>query len=145
MELFSLGAANVAGSLFGGYPVAGGFSRTAVNDRAGARTPLAGLITSATVAIVVWKFTPVLYSLPQATLAAMIMSAVFGLIDLSLPKRYFKEDKGALVIWVSTCSSTLLLGLQIGILIGVALSFIAHLLKTLSVRTTPDQAEPNHA
>lgn len=145
MELFSLGAANIVGSLFGGYPVAGGFSRTAVNDRAGARTPLAALITSATVALVVWQLTPVLYFLPQATLAAMIMSAVFGLIDLTLPKRYLKENKVAFIIWTSTCLATLLLGLQIGILTGVGLSFGSHLLTALYLKPSQDdQVEPNH-
>jgi SulP family sulfate permease len=121
-ELFALGATNLTAALFGGYPVAGGFSRTAVNDRAGARTPLASLITMVVVLLVVWRFTPALYSLPHATLAAMIMGAVLGLIDLKAPRGWLKSDKRRAAIWAGTALVTLSLGLQLGIITGVALS-----------------------
>ncbi len=125
-ELLALGASNITGAFFGAYPVAGGFSRTAVNDKAGARTPLASLVTFTVVALVVWQFTPALYHLPKATLAAMIMGAVFGLMDLKLPVRLIKENPIEATIWIATFAVTLVLGLQIGILTGVVMSFGAH-------------------
>ncbi len=81
-ELVGLGAANVAAGLFGGYPVTGGFSRTAVNDTAGARTPLASIITAGIVLATIAFLTPLLFSLPNAALGAIIIMAVIGLIDV---------------------------------------------------------------
>lgn len=121
-ELFALGATNLTAALFGSYPVAGGFSRTAVNDRAGARTPLASLITMLMVLLVVWRFTPALYALPHATLAAMIMGAVLGLINLKAPRAWLRHDKRRAAIWAGTALVTLSLGLQLGIITGVLLS-----------------------
>lgn len=124
-ELFALGAANVASSLVGGYPVAGGFSRTAVNDRAGAQTPLASLVTLVAVALVVWQLTPILYTLPKSTLAAMIIAAVAGLVNLKAPWELWQNDRAELIVWLGTFSATLTLGLQVGILIGVGLSLLS--------------------
>jgi SulP family sulfate permease len=121
-ELFALGVTNLTAALFGGYPVAGGFSRTAVNDRAGARTPLASLVTMTVVLLVVWRFTPALKALPHATLAAMIIGAVLGLIDLKAPREWLKSDRRRALIWAGTALVTLSLGLQLGIITGVLLS-----------------------
>jgi SulP family sulfate permease len=121
-ELLALGGSNIAAALFGAYPVAGGFSRTAVNDRAGARTPIASLITMLMILLVVWRFTPALYDLPKSTLAAMIMGAVLGLIDAKAPQAWFKHDKKRALIWGGTFLITLGAGLQLGIVTGVVLS-----------------------
>ena len=118
-ELMALGASNITGALFGAYPIAGGFSRTAVNDRAGARTPLASLITFSVVAVVAWRLTPILYYLPQATLSAMIIGAVYGLIDFKEPHRLLSTDRLQALIWFATFVMTLTAGLQSGILSGV--------------------------
>ena len=135
-ELFALGASNVASALFGGYPVAGGFSRTAVNDRAGAKTPLASLITLAVIILVVWQFTPILYALPKTTLAAMIIGAVFGLIDLKAPRSLIKSDRTQAIIWAVTFGATLTLGLQVGIFAGVVSSLIVHMIAQVSAPKT---------
>lgn len=129
-ELLALGGANISSSFFGAYPVAGGFSRTAVNDQARAKTPLASLITCSIVALVIWQFTPALYHLPKTTLAAMIIAAVIGLIDLETPKRLLVTDKIQAINWFLTFISTLSLGLQKGILIGVIFSLINHFCTT---------------
>ncbi|MDH3294685.1 MAG: sulfate permease, partial [Acidimicrobiia bacterium] len=81
-ELIGLGAANVASGLFGGYPVTGGFSRTAVNESAGARTPVASLVTAGVVLMTIALLTPLFSSLPNAALGAIIIAAVVGLIDV---------------------------------------------------------------
>ena len=93
-----------------------------MNDRAGAITPIASLITMSMILLVVWRFTPALYDLPKSTLAAMIMGAVLGLIDAQAPKRWFKEDPKRAMIWGGTFLVTLTLGLQLGIITGVVLS-----------------------
>ncbi|MCA9695532.1 MAG: hypothetical protein KC636_38495, partial [Myxococcales bacterium] len=79
-ELLGLGLANAAASVCGGYPITGGFSRTAVNAQAGARTPLAGIITAAVIVAALLLLTPLLYYVPKATLAAIIVVAVAGLV-----------------------------------------------------------------
>lgn len=121
-ELVGLGVANIAAGLFSGYPVTGGFSRTAVNAQAGARTPLASLLTAAMVALTLVLFTPWFYFLPQAVLAAIIMSAVVGLIDVAEVRRLARVDRADLAMLLVTFAGTLTLGLEAGIAIGVVTS-----------------------
>lgn len=82
LELKGLGLANVVSSLFSGYPITGGFSRTAVSYQAGARTPLASIFTALIVILTILFLTPLFYYLPNAVLAAIIMVAVVGLVDV---------------------------------------------------------------
>src|SRR5690606_38947665 len=91
-ELTGLGAANLLGGLFGGYPIAGGFSRTAVNVQAGARTGMAGIVTALVVMLTLVALTPLFHDLPKAVLAAIIMTAVFGLIDVGMVRALWKCD-----------------------------------------------------
>lgn len=121
-ELIGLGAANIFGSLFQSYPTTGGFSRTAVNDQAGAKTGLAAIISAALIALTLLFLTPLFYYLPKAILASVIMVAVFGLIDLKEVKHLWKTDRADFWMLVATFVGTLSLGIEQGILIGVALS-----------------------
>ncbi len=123
-ELVALGASNIIGSLFQSYPTTGGFSRTAVNDQAGAHTGLASLISSAVVGLTLLFLTPAFYYLPNAVLAAIIMVAVFGLIDLKYPARLWKNRKDEFVLLVITFLLTLGLGIKEGILLGVLASLL---------------------
>jgi SulP family sulfate permease len=121
-ELIGLGLANVVGSLFRAYPVTGGFSRSAVNYQAGARTPLASVITALLVVLTLLFFTPLFTYLPKAVLAAIVMVAVFGLIDLKEPRLLFRlkpVDGWTLII---TFAATILIGIEQGILAGVGFS-----------------------
>lgn len=123
-ELVGLGLANVVGSLFRAYPVTGGFSRTAVNYQAGAKTPLASVFTALLVILTLLFLTPLFTYLPNAVLAAIVMVAVFGLIDLKEPVHLFKlkpVDGWTLLI---TFVGTLILGVETGILIGVGFSLL---------------------
>jgi SulP family sulfate permease len=129
-ELIALGAANIAGSLFKGYPVTGGFSRTAVNGQAGARTPLASLITAVLIAIVLLFLTPLFYYLPKAVLAAIIMTAVFGLVDIKEMKHLYQVKKSDLALLLLTFVATLSLGIENGILTGVGVSLMWIIIKT---------------
>jgi SulP family sulfate permease len=121
-EFRALGLANVAAAFVSGYPVTGGFSRTAVNYQAGARTPLASIITAALVGLTLAFLTPLLYFLPKAVLAAVVIVAVSGLVDPREAVRLFRlkpTDGGSLVL---TFLATLALGVETGVLIGVACS-----------------------
>lgn len=121
-ELLGLGAANMASALSGGYPVTGGFSRSVVNFAAGANTPLAGVISAVLMAIVIAGLTEVFYHLPQAVLSATIVVAVTTLVDVSTLKAAWRYDRADALSLLATLAGVLLLGVEAGVLIGVALS-----------------------
>lgn len=123
-ELVGLGAANVASGLFGGYPVTGGFSRTAVNDAAGARTPLASIVTALLVLVTIAFLTPLLSSLPNAALGAIIVSAVIGLIDIDEMRHIAAVKRSDLISLGVAFFATLALGIEIGIGIAVVTSML---------------------
>ncbi len=123
-ELIGLGAANVASGLFGGYPVTGGFSRTAVNESAGARTPLASLITAAVILATIAFLTPLFRSLPNAALGAIIIAAVVGLVDVAEMRHIAAVKKTDLVGLVTAFGATLVLGIETGIGVAVVASML---------------------
>lgn len=121
-ELVGLGAANLASAVSGGYPVTGGFARSVVNFAAGARTPLAGVISAALMALVVASFTGLFHHLPQAVLAATIVVAVTSLIDTHTLKEAWRYDRGDALSLLATAAGVIALGVEAGIAIGVACS-----------------------
>ncbi|MGA0012432.1 MAG: SulP family inorganic anion transporter [Flavobacteriaceae bacterium] len=123
-ELIALGLSNVIGSLFQSYPTTGGFSRTAVNDQAGASSTLASFISAAIVGLTLLFLTPLFYYLPNTVLAAIIMVAVFGLIDIEYPKVLWKNRKDEFALLLFTFIITLTIGIKEGILLGVLLSLL---------------------
>jgi len=123
-ELIGLGLANIVGGMFQSYPTTGGFSRTAVNEQAGAQTGLASVISALVIALTVLFLTPLFYYLPQAVLAAIIMVAVFGLIDIKEAKFLWKTRKKDFLMLLATFLGTLLLGIEEGIAIGVIISLV---------------------
>lgn len=126
----------MASGFFGGFPVAGGFSRTAVNHGAGARTPLASLITAAALGISVLWLTPVLHHLPQAVLAAVVIVAVASLVDLPEAVDTFRTRRGDAAALAVTFLATLLIGVEIGLAIGLAFSLLMVLRHTANPHTT---------
>lgn len=123
-ELIGLGAANVAAGLFGGYPVTGGFSRTAVNDAAGARTPLASLVTAGVVLATIVFLTPLLASLPNAALGAVIIMAIIGLIDIAEMRHIAQVKRSDLIGLGVAFFATLALGIELGIAVAVVASML---------------------
>ncbi len=121
-ELISLGLANIAGSFFKAFPVTGGFSRTAVNDQAGARTGMASIISAALIILTLLFLTEFFYFLPNAILAAIIMVAVYGLIDFKEAQHLWKTDRNDFILFMITAAGTLVLGIEEGIGVGVVLS-----------------------
>ncbi|MCV6592839.1 MAG: solute carrier family 26 protein [Silicimonas sp.] len=129
-ELIALGAANIGASLTGGYPVTGGFSRSLVNFTAGAVTPFASIITAVLIALTVVLFTPLLYFLPKATLAAIIVVAVANLIDVKTLKDAWAYDKADAASLIATFFAVLTLGIELGIIAGAGLSIALYLWRT---------------
>ncbi len=123
-ELIGLGAANVATGFFGGYPVTGGFSRTAVNDTAGARTPVASVITAGVVLLTIAVLTPLFTSLPNAALGAIIVAAVVGLVDVAEMRHIVAVKRSDAIGLAVAFFATLLLGIEVGILVAVVASML---------------------
>ena len=121
-ELVALGLANMLGSLTAAYPVTGGFSRTAVNAQAGATSGVAGLMTALLIGLTLLLLTPLFFFLPKAVLAAIIMTAVFGLVDVHEVRHLWRVKRSDLAMWGTTFLSTATLGIEAGVLVGVGAS-----------------------
>lgn len=135
-ELIGQGLSNIVGSLFQSYPVAGSFSRSAVNFNANAFTGFSSVITGLVVAITLLWLTPLLYHLPNATLAAVIMMAVINLVRIKPLMHFMKSFRHDGIAGISTFVLTLALAphLDKGILIGVAMSLVLFLYRTMKPR-----------
>lgn len=129
-ELVGLGTANVAAGLTGGYPVTGGFARSVVNFDAGARTPMAGVMTAVGIGLAALLLTPLFQQLPKATLAATIVVAVLSLIDLPALKRTWHYAKGDFAAMAATIVMVLAAGVEAGIITGVTLSIVLFLARS---------------
>lgn len=126
-ELVAVGAANVSAGLFQAFPVAGGFSRSAVNFSAGARTPVATLVTAVVVALTAILLTPAFYHLPKAVLGAIVVVAVLGLVDAKAAVSAWRTRRLDGLALVITFLVTLVLGVEPGLAAGVAFSLGAFL------------------
>ena len=126
-ELIGLGAANLAAAFSGGYPVTGGFARSVVNFDAGAQTPAAGAFTAVGIALASLFLTPLLYHLPVAVLAATIIVAVLSLVDLAAFRRTWRYSRSDFAALLGTVLVTLGLGVEAGIITGVAISLLLQL------------------
>jgi sulfate permease, SulP family len=123
-ELLASGSANVAAGVFQAFPVAGGFSRTAVNHQAGARTPVASLVTAAMVGLSALALTPLFTHLPRAVLAAIVVVAVAGLVDVRAARYAWRTDRWDFATLTATFAATLVLGVELGIGLGIAASLL---------------------
>lgn len=121
-ELIALGAAKIAGSFFQAFPNTGGFSRTAVNADAGAKTQIATIVAAAVVALVLMFFTPLFEFLPHAILGAIIVLAVSSLIDVKEIRYLWRVDRKDFALMGVTFVATATLGIGLGILVGVLAS-----------------------
>ncbi|WP_111642025.1 SulP family inorganic anion transporter [Marinimicrobium alkaliphilum] len=129
-ELVGLGLANIGGAFFKAMPVTGGFSRTAVNASAGANTGLASIITALLVGLALLVLTPLFYTIPNATLAAIIIVAVAGLIDVHEARHLWQVKREDFVMMTVTFFATLLLGVKTGIFLALGASMVWFVVKT---------------
>ena len=139
-ELLGVGAGNVVGSLFQGIPASGSFSRSAVNDQAGAKTPLANAFAAGIIALTLLFLTPLFYYLPVPALAAIIVVSGLGLIDLRELRALFRARRLEGYIALFTAACTLFIGVQEGILLGIGASVLAVLFRI----SRPNVAELGH-
>ncbi len=123
-ELIALGTSNIIGSLFQSYPTTGGFSRTAVNEQAGAKTGISAMVSAVIVGSTLLFFTSLFYYLPNAVLGAIIMVAVFGLIDFKYPVELFKKRKDEFILLLVTFLITISVGITQGIILGILFSLL---------------------
>jgi SulP family sulfate permease len=135
-ELVGQGLANIVSSLTQGFPVSGSFSRSAVNMNAGAKTGMSSVITAAFVLLTLLFLTPLLFHLPQAALAAVIIMAVIGLINFTAIKHAWEANKHDGIASVVTFVATLVYAphLDKGIMIGAGLAIILYLYRTMTPR-----------
>lgn len=124
-ELRGLGAANIAAGLLGGFPVNGGLSRSAVNFAAGARTPLAGVLTAGLMLSVALSGGALFRHMPVSALAATIIIALLGLVDLKTLRQAWRYDRTDAGAWLLTAAGVLIFGVVQGIALGVATSVIS--------------------
>ncbi len=129
-ELIALGFANLAASISGGMPVAGGFSRTMVNFSAGARTQMAMIIAAGFLAIAVIFFSQWFANIPKAALAAIILVAIMPLVKLGNIIQTWRYDRGDGIAEMVTLLGVLLFGIEEGISLGIVLTIASHLRKT---------------
>ncbi len=121
-ELLGLGLANISAAFFKGFPITGGFSRTAVNLEAGAKTPVAGIISALTMAMVLVLMSDWFYYLPLAVLGAGVIVAATNLLDAHTLKMAWQSDKTEAWAYLVTLFSVVVLGLQLGLLLGLFFS-----------------------
>jgi SulP family sulfate permease len=129
-ELIALGTANVGAAFSGGYPITGSFSRSVLNYTAGSRTGMASIITAVIVLVAVLVLTPLFAYLPRTALAAIVIVAVAGLLEARTFRRvwaYRRADAATLII---TFVAVLVLGIEIGILLGIGSSVALFLWRT---------------
>lgn len=129
-ELLALGSANIVGSFFQSYLASASFSRSAINQASGAKTPMASVVSMALVALTLLLFTQLFHYLPNAALASIIMVSVVGLIDISYPKTLWKYRKDEFAVLLVTFLLTLSVGLTEGILWGVLVSLLLTVYRT---------------
>jgi len=123
-ELLGLGAANLAAGLFQSYPLAGGLSQSSVNDRAGARTPLALVLASAAIALCLLFLTGMLANLPSVVLAAIVLVAVKGLVDVGEMRRVWRASRLEFAVSAVAFAAVLLLGILKGVMVAVVVSLL---------------------
>ncbi len=123
-ELIALGICNFSAGIFGGYPIAGSFSRTAVNAFSGAQTGVSSIVNGLVVGITLLFLTPLFYYMPKAVLGAIVVVAVLGLIDTKEPARLFSLRMQDFLVLVFAFTSTLLMGARVGILVGALMSLV---------------------
>ena len=121
-ELIALGAANIGAALSGGFPVTGSLSRSAVNFAAGANTPLASVITAVLLALALVAPTGWLALLPLPVLAATIIVAVLGMLDLETLRTAWRYDRADALALLATAGGVLGLGVEAGVIVGLMLS-----------------------
>lgn len=142
-ELIALGLSNMVGSLFKAYPSASSFSRSAINQETGGTTGMSSLISAGIIMMTLLFLTPLFYHLPKTVLAAIIIVAVFGLVNIKEALFLWKASRMDFWLLAATFFSTLFLGIEYGIMTGVGLSLIVLIFRTSRPYTVELGKVPN--
>jgi sulfate permease, SulP family len=146
-EFIGQGLSNLVGSFFSSYAASGSFTRTGVNYEAGARTPLAAVFASLSLALVVLFIAPLTSYLPMPVLGGIILLVAYNLIDFKAIKKIVQTSRLELTVLIVTFSATLIVDLEYAIYIGVIVSLIFYLKRTSKPNITlmaPDPGSPAH-
>jgi high affinity sulfate transporter 1 len=135
-EFLAIGGSNLAAGLFGGFPISGGTSQSLVNDAGGARTPLSGLVSALVMIVVAVLLTGLLRHLPQPALAAIVLAAVTGLVDVHKLREIWRFDRAEFAVTAAAVVGVLGSGLLNGVLIGVVLSIFLLIRRAANPRVT---------
>ena len=142
-ELIALGLSNIFGSFFKAYPSTSSFSRSAINAESGGKTGMSALISVVMVIITLLFLTPLFYYLPKTVLAAIIIVAVFGLINIKDAVFLWKANNLDFWLLIATFVSTLIFGIEYGIIVGVGLSLVILIYRTSRPYVTELGKVPN--
>lgn len=123
-ELLGLGVANFMGAVFNSYPITGSFSRSAVNNDSGAKSGISGVVTATLVMLTLLFLTSIFEFMPLATLAAIVISGVLGLLDYEEAIYLWRVHKFDFLVWMVSFCGTMFLGVEIGLVIAVGLSLL---------------------
>jgi high affinity sulfate transporter 1 len=121
-ELLALGAANLATGLFQGFPISSSASRTPVAISAGARSQLTPLVGAATIVLLLLVAPGALRNLPQSILAAVVITAAVGLVDLRAVRRLYRVRRAEFALWLAAFFGVALLGVLVGVFVAIVLS-----------------------
>ena len=135
-EFLAIGSANLAAGLGHGFPISGGMSQSLVNEAAGARTPLSGLVAALLTLVVVLFFTDLLRYLPQPVLAAIVLAAVTGLVQVKALRHIWRFSRAEFAVAIAAVLGVLGSGLLNGVMFGVALSLLLLLGRASRPRVT---------
>lgn len=124
-EILAIGLCNIGNSFVHGFPGSGSFSRSAVNNASGVRTPLGGLYTSVLVIASLMVLTPYFYYIPKTCLAAVIIAAVVFMVEVRVVKPIYRSKKSDLIPGLFTFFACLFMPLEIGVLFGIGLNLIS--------------------
>jgi len=143
-ELIGLGSANLIGSLFQSYPTTGGFSRTAINNEAGAQTPLASILSAFVILLTLLVLTPLFHYLPKSVLGAIVVSAVASLVDLAEAQSLYRVSKFDFAVWLAAFMGVLLLGVEMGVGVAIVVSLLIVIYKVSRPKTAVLGKIPGH-
>src|SRR5262245_42104293 len=135
-EFLALGSANLFAGLGSGFPVSGGMSQSLVNETAGGRTPLSGLVAALITLLIALFFTGLLRTLPQPVLAAVILVAVTGLVQVAALRHIWRFDRREFAVAMAALMGVLGSGLLNGVLLGVVISLLLLLARASRPRVT---------
>ncbi|MCH2235116.1 MAG: sulfate permease [Crocinitomicaceae bacterium] len=130
-ESIALGLVNIISSFFSAYVSTASFSRSAINDQSGGKTPIVGIVSAFVVLSTILFLTPLFYYLPRVVLGVIIFLSVLRLIDLKAPKSLWKSTKKDFIMYAFTLLATLFIGIQAGLAVGIGISLLV-LLYTIS-------------